>query len=232
MNEQETSTSPPDTLIGLGPPEPPEKYGEHPADAPETLRAWSTSRKIVLEEEAPSAEPFLPLESLFPGRIGPISDSDEVTAVARRFRRSPARSASLWAAPVLLTAIAIASSTAFSGVPREPAAASRAAPARPSTTRVVGGPWVLREDVSEESQDETAEPARIFYREPRAPKHRTTARPSAPPPPVEAPIPETEIARNHARVQEVADAVELEDEVPEPKQPDTVDPGASEAATP
>ena len=213
MNEQETSTSPPDTLIGLGPPEPPEKYGEHPADAPETLRGWSTSGKFAVAEEPSIIIRPLPLESLL---SGPISRSDESEASTETlsFRQPAARSVLFWSAPVVLTAIAIASSTAFSGTHQEPAAASHAVPIRPLTTRLVGGPWVLRHDVSQDPQEESTEPARIFYREPHARPHRTTPRPSTPPP-GETPRAEAELARDHARVQAVADAVELEDEVPE-----------------
>jgi hypothetical protein len=231
MNEQETSTSPPDTLIGLGPPEPPEKYGEHPADAPETLRAWSTSRRVAIEDEASIIVRSLPLEPLLSGTISDSSEgSDEVLSL----RQPAARRVLFWAAPVLLTAIAIATSTTFSSGHPRPAAARPAVPARSSTTRVVGGPWVLRQDISRDAQDvqdESAEPARIFYREARTRPHRTTTRASAPPP-VEAPSPETEIARNHSRVQEVADSVELEDEVPEPKAPDAVESRAPEPAQP
>src|SRR5262245_43524956 len=104
MNERETSTSPPDTLIGLGPPEPPERYGEHTADAPETLRGWSASRKVAVEEEASIIIRSLPLEPLLSESI---SRPDDVALEALRFRRPAARGVLLWAAPVLLTAIAI-----------------------------------------------------------------------------------------------------------------------------
>lgn len=235
MNERETSTSPPDTLIGLGPPEPPKKYGEHPADAPETLRAWSFSGKVAVEEDAPS-EPFLPLESLFPGRIRAISDSDEESSQAHLFRRPAARSVLFWAVPALLTAAAVGSSMAFSGERPRPAAVPHAAATHStgeSTTRVVGGPWVLRQDASHEQRDESTEPARIFFREPHARSHHATTRQSAPPAPpaIEVEEPSTDIARNHARVQAVADSVQLEEDVDvsEPKEPNAADPAPSVA---
>jgi hypothetical protein len=237
MNERETTTSPPDTLIGLGPPEPPEKYGAHPADAPETLRAWSTSGNVAADQEDPGVEPFLPLESLFPARIWPISGADEEPSEARLFRRPAARSVYFWTVPALLTAAAIGSAIAFSGERSRPAAVPHAAATLAtgaSTTRVVGGPWVLRQDAPAEQQDESTEPARIFFREPHAGSHRTTTSQNAPAAPAapsaaEVEEPSPDIAPNRARVQAVADSVQLEDDVSEAKEPNAADPAPSVA---
>jgi hypothetical protein len=219
--------SPPDTLIGLGPPEPPEKYGAHPADAPETLRAWSTSGKVALEEETRIDESFVPVEPLFPGRIWPISAPDEDAAEVRLFRRPAARNVVFWVAPALLTAAALGASAGFSSEGPRPAAVPPAIATHPSTTRVVGGPWVLRQDVSLEQESESTEPARIFFRERGASSHHHAgARLSAPP---VAQEPGTELRSDPSRVQAVADAVQLEDDVPEPKRPDAVEPEAADA---
>ena len=244
MNERET---PPDTLIGLGPPEPPEKYGAHPADAPETLRAWSTSRDAGREEEALSQPAFLPLESTFRGRIASISSAVEEPFDVPSFRRPAAPSLVFWVAPALLTAVAmVAAALSSHGSSSGPATASVAP--RVATTRVVAGYWVLRQDLpAEQASDESSRPARIFFREPSTAAQKTSLRVAPPggtppggriatpsarvaPPSGALSDPEEqspEIASDPSRVRAVADGVHLEDEVAEPRHPDG-EPGAVE----
>jgi hypothetical protein len=244
MNERET---PPDTLIGLGPPEPPEKYGAHPADAPETLRAWSTSANAGREKEATSQPAFLPLDSSFPGHVTSISTAVEEPFDVPSFRRPSAPNLVFWVAPALLTAVAmVAAALSSHGSSSDPATASVAP--RVATTRVVAGYWVLRQDLpAEQPSDESSRPARIFFREPSTAVQKTSLRVAppggapqsgriAPPsarvaPPGGAPSqPEeqsSEIAADPARVRAVADGVHLEDEVAGSRETDG-EPGAAE----
>lgn len=236
MNERET---PPDTLIGLGPPEPPEKYGAHPSDAPETLRAWSTSANFGREAEATSQPAFLPFESSFPARVPSISPTVEEPFDAPSFRRPSAPKLVFWVAPALVTAVAmVAAALSSHGSSSGPATASVAPPV--ATTRVVAGYWVLRQDLpAEQPSDESSRPARIFFREPSTTAQKTSLRvappggapqggriapPSARVAPVRAPShPEeqsSEVAADPARVRAVADAVHLDDEVAESRETD------------
>jgi hypothetical protein len=213
-------SNPPDTLIGLGPPDPPQKYGEDAGDAPETFRAWTSSSSDIQPLEGPE-QASAPAETLFHTAL----------IRSRSAFGTPRRSSRVWWAAA---AIAAGVALVFIGVSLErhhrprvtPVVAARA----PSTTRVVGGPWVLSPDapaLPEDASETDADASHIPFREPRVTHHHHTAPVIAHAKPEEAPA---TLTPDPSRIEAMAGTVELEEESSEAARPD--EPAAPETATP
>jgi hypothetical protein len=225
MNGTQTVASPPDTLIGLGPPEPREEFGDGAGapDAPaETLRPWTTSGDASNDAGDAAEELFVPLAPLFPRGISPPFLHGGGALDGPPGRRSVAPMPALWIAAALIAVAAIASMGMFFKDRSPPRPGPVAAGPSPSTTRVVGGPRVLPpspEVERERPPDVPTEEPRPPFKEPRTPSHRAGPSTSVPANPEEAA--KSSVASDEARIEAIADTVRLEDDAVGPAGPDS-----------
>jgi hypothetical protein len=228
MNETQTVARLPDTLVGLGPPEPREEFGDSAGapDAPaETLRAWTTSGDASNDAGDPAEELFVPLAPLFPRGISPPFLHGGGALDGPPGRRSVVPMPALWIAAALIAVAAIASMGIFLKDRSPPRPGPVAAGRSPSTTRVVGGPWVLPpspEVERERPPDVPTEEPRPPFKEPPTPSHRSGPSTSVPTNPKGSA--KSSVASDEARIQAIADTVRLDDDAVGPAGREAVEP--------
>jgi hypothetical protein len=207
MTERNDATAAPKTLVGLGPPGPPEPLEvllekTDAKDAPvETMRAWATSggRGDVLAESTLDE-----LEAtLLPG--------DERARMRRAFVTAGA----------LACAAMFALTFALGRAPSHPPPSRPLAKAARTQTALVGGPWVLRSTEETPEEAANAAPPEYLRRTPDAPRARHVPSVRVPVPttsplvesaPVQAEGPSGAPAEDPSRIRAVADAVQLDED--------------------
>ena len=229
MTEEEESSNPPSTLVGLGPPEPPDKYEAHPTDAPETVRAWTLSSDPAASAEV-RADQSAELEPISMRRTTPAFRRSGGLLDARSRRRPNTALILYWGATAIcgvavLVGLGVSSRVQL-GPTLEPAAGGRS----PSTILVVGGPWMLRHDPESvplrsapgEAPGAAPREESTSPREQHAPPLRQWAPKGSTAAPEEAP---TTVTMDQSRIQEIAATVRLDDDTGPPQKP-AADPGA------